>query len=98
MSAILAETGRFDRRWNAAIPNDLSFRTLSLGSSSQKADGSSHPSGHQPVALLAGSAIASVELLAPREWARTIDRTGNNRLLYQLSYRGTQLHLGEFSL
>jgi hypothetical protein len=26
--------------------------------------------------------------LAPREWTRTIDRTGNNRLLYQLSYRG----------
>jgi hypothetical protein len=27
-------------------------------------------------------------LLAPREWVRTTDRTGNNRLLYQLSYRG----------
>jgi hypothetical protein len=26
--------------------------------------------------------------MAPREWTRTIDRTGNNRLLYQLSYRG----------
>jgi hypothetical protein len=26
--------------------------------------------------------------VAPREWTRTIDRTGNNRLLYQLSYRG----------
>jgi hypothetical protein len=29
--------------------------------------------------------------LAPREWIRTIDRTGNNRLLYRLSYRGTRL-------
>jgi hypothetical protein len=26
--------------------------------------------------------------LAPREWTRTTDRTGNNRLLYRLSYRG----------
>jgi hypothetical protein len=26
--------------------------------------------------------------MAPREWIRTIDRTGNNRLLYHLSYRG----------
>jgi hypothetical protein len=26
--------------------------------------------------------------MAPREWIRTIDRTGNNRLLYLLSYRG----------
>jgi hypothetical protein len=29
--------------------------------------------------------------VAPREWTRTIDRTGNNRLLYQLSYRGMRL-------
>ena len=28
------------------------------------------------------------QVVAPREWTRTIDRTGNNRLLYQLSYRG----------
>ena len=26
--------------------------------------------------------------MAPREWIRTIDLAGNNRLLYQLSYRG----------
>jgi hypothetical protein len=31
---------------------------------------------------------AARKALAPREWTRTIDRTGNNRLLYQLSYRG----------
>jgi hypothetical protein len=30
----------------------------------------------------------SLKELAPREWIRTIDRTGNNRLLYRLSYRG----------
>jgi hypothetical protein len=35
-------------------------------------------------------------LMAPREWTRTIDRTGNNRLLYQLSYRGTGLYLTDF--
>src|SRR5262249_35059334 len=34
------------------------------------------------------SLVNCLKNLAPREWTRTIDRTGNNRLLYQLSYRG----------
>src|ERR1700737_2827321 len=30
--------------------------------------------------------------LAPREWVRTIDRTGNNRLLYRLTTRESPPH------
>ena len=35
--------------------------------------------------------------MAPREWIRTIDRAGNNRLLYQLSYRGIVEMVGDIT-
>jgi hypothetical protein len=35
--------------------------------------------------------------MAPREWIRTIDRAGNNRLLYQLSYRGIVRMVGDIT-
>jgi hypothetical protein len=45
--------------------------------------------GDRKAGLRAGhNERAEPKCVAPREWIRTIDRTGNNRLLCLLSYRG----------